>query len=195
MSVRSGKGESQGGSASGFLKIPKCPLDNQNRCAILDANRVVGGRPFPWEGRRTGNPVRVRDGPRRCNRVFKGSSQSPSHCRVRQAGPVAGTTTRRLDKPNSEVRRPTNAGHAALREGRRLRRRGPLGTHSSSASCGVAVFPVFGSERRWGAPITGFALVLRCWTVNVWKGGETEPHSLKMPIDEKRVQVPAGPPL
>ena len=32
----------------------------------------VGGRPLPWEGRRTGNPVRIRDGPRRCNRVLEG---------------------------------------------------------------------------------------------------------------------------
>ena len=41
----------------------------------------------------------------------------------------------------------------------------------------------------------GFALALRCSVVDDRKGGETEPHSLKMPTDENRVQLPAGPPL
>ena len=55
-------------------EIPEPRLDTKNRSAILNANRVVGGRSFLWEDRRTGNPVQVRDGPRRCNRVFEGSS-------------------------------------------------------------------------------------------------------------------------
>ncbi len=62
------------GRQTWLTEIPEPRLDNTNRSAILNANRVVGGRSFLWEDRRTGNPVQVRDGPRRCNRVFEGSS-------------------------------------------------------------------------------------------------------------------------
>ena len=154
-------------------EIPRSPLDNQIRCATLDANRVVGGRPLLWEGRRTGNPVRFRDGPRRCNRVFERFVQSPSHCRVRHAGPVAGRTTRRPDEPNSEVRRPTNAVHVVLCAGSGRESVDLSGTRSSSASCDVLVCPAVRARNRLGASRRlGSGSVCALLACEARKGGE-----------------------
>ena len=72
----------------------------------------VGGRPLLWEGRRTGNPVRFRDGPAAVTECFmriKRRSSSLLAIVAPDSGVTAGITTRRPDGPNSEVRRPTSA--------------------------------------------------------------------------------------
>ena len=55
-----------------YRGFPAAPVDIRlGRCKINEFDRCVGGRPLPWEGRRTGNPVRFRDGPAAVTERFR----------------------------------------------------------------------------------------------------------------------------
>ena len=101
-----------GGIKAEFRARPK--IDKIERFGIvMPIVALVVGR-FSEKGRRTGNPVQLRDGPRRCNRVLS-EAHSTGHCRNIPSRNVWREGRASL---NLEVRRPTNALSAILREGR-----------------------------------------------------------------------------